>query len=121
MKRDGYRLVALTNSSKTGLKKQLSNAGLLDFFEERLSIEDIGKYKPHIDTYNWATEKMGIKPGEAMLIAAHGWDVAGALWAGWRAAFVSRPGQNKYTLAPKTEITAPDLKIKSEKLIALEK
>jgi 2-haloacid dehalogenase len=44
-----------------------------------------------------------------MLIAAHGWDVAGALWAGWRAAFISRPGQQIFPLAPKTEIIASDL------------
>ncbi|UJH92313.1 hypothetical protein LZ575_07215 [Antarcticibacterium sp. 1MA-6-2] len=45
-----------------------------------MSIEDIGKYKPHQDTYNWASRKLGIKPEESMLIAAHGWDIAGALW-----------------------------------------
>lgn len=121
LKDDGYRLVSLTNSSNRAVEKQFTNAGLLDFFEERLSIEDIGKYKPHQDTYNWAVRKMGVKPQEAMLIAAHGWDVAGAMWAGWRAAFVSRPGQQKYSLAPGTEISAPDLKIISEKIIALEK
>lgn len=121
LKEDGYRLVSLTNSSNAAVEKQFTNAGLLDFFEERLSIEDLGKYKPHVDTYNWAARKMGVKPEEAMLIAAHGWDVAGALWAGWRAAFVNRPGQQQYPLAPQPEIVAPDLKIISEKLIALEK
>ncbi len=121
LKENGYRLVSLTNSSNAGVEKQFTNAGLLDFFEERLSIEDLGKYKPHADTYSWAARKMGVKSNEAMLIAAHGWDVAGALWAGWRAAFVSRPGQQQYPLAPTPEIAAPNLKIISEKLIALEK
>ncbi len=121
LKEDGYRLVSITNSSNAAVEKQFTNAGLLDFFEERLSIEDLGKYKPHADTYNWAARKMGVKPEEAMLIAAHGWDVAGALWAGWRAAFVSRPGQQQYPLAPSPEIAAADLKIISEKLIAIEK
>lgn len=121
LKEDGYRPVSLTNSSKAAVEKQFTNAGLLDFFEERLSIEDLGKYKPHADTYNWAVRKMGVKPNEAMLIAAHGWDVAGALWAGWRAAFVSRPGQQQYPLAPSPEIAAPDLKAVSEKLMAIGK
>lgn len=119
LKENGYRLVSLTNSSNTAVEKQFTNAGLLDFFEERLSIEDLGKYKPHSDTYNWAARKMDVKPHEAMLIAAHGWDVAGALWAGWRAAFVSRPGQQQYPLAPTPEIAAPDLKAVSEKLIMI--
>ncbi|WP_372919959.1 haloacid dehalogenase type II, partial [Salegentibacter sp.] len=121
LKEDGYRLVSLTNSSNAAVEKQFSNAGLLDLFEKHLSIEDIGKYKPHQDTYNWAARKLGVKPEDAMLIAAHGWDVAGALWAGWRAAFVSRPGQQQYPLAPTPEIVAPDLKLISDKLIAIEK
>lgn len=106
----GYKLVAFTNSSKDGLKKQFESAGLTEYFAELLSVEETGKFKPFTDTYAWGAKKMGIQPEECMLIAAHGWDVAGALWAGWRAAFISRPGQQNYPLAPKTEIIASDLK-----------
>ena len=56
-----------------------------------------------------------------MLVAAHGWDIAGALWAGWRAAFVSRPGAQLYPLAPAPEIAEPDLAAVTKRLIALEK
>ena len=52
---------------------------------------------------------MGVALEECMLIAAHGWDVAGALWAGWRAAFVSRPGQQIFPLAPKCQFQLVDL------------
>ena len=110
LKQAGYKLVSLTNSSSEGTKKQLERAGLTDYFDEMLSIEPVAKFKPFTDTYNWAASKLETKPQDCMLVAAHGWDVAGALWAGWRAAFVSRPGQQIFPLAPKTEITAPDLK-----------
>ncbi|AUC82764.1 haloacid dehalogenase type II [Lacinutrix sp. Bg11-31] len=110
LKKAGYTLVAFTNSSNEGLKKQFENAGLTDYFDERLSVEDSGKFKPFTNTYVWGANKMGVKLEECMLIAAHGWDVAGALWAGWRAAFVSRPGQQIFPLAPKTEIEESDLK-----------
>ncbi|WP_418513741.1 haloacid dehalogenase type II [Corallibacter sp.] len=110
LKEAGYKLVSFTNSSNEGVKKQFESAGLTHFFDERLSVEDIGKFKPFTDTYTWGARKMGIKPEECMLVAAHGWDVAGALWAGWRAAFISRPGQQLFPLAPKTEISEPDLK-----------
>ncbi|SHJ15616.1 2-haloacid dehalogenase [Mesonia phycicola] len=109
LKEDGYKLVSFTNSSNEGVKKQFESAGLTHFFEERLSVEDIGKFKPFKDAYDWAARKMGIKNEEAMLIAAHGWDVAGARWAGWRAAFIGRPGQQLFPLAPETEIVASDL------------
>ena len=117
LKENGYKLVSFTNSSNEGVKKQFESAGLTEYFDERLSVEEVGKFKPFRETYEWGARKMGIKPDEAMLIAAHGWDVAGALWAGWRAAFISRPGKQLFPLAPKTEIMTSDLKKVSEILV----
>ncbi|MDO6470284.1 haloacid dehalogenase type II [Maribacter sp. 1_MG-2023] len=117
LKNAGYKLVAFTNSSKDGLKKQFENAELTEYFDEMLSVEPTGKFKPFTDTYAWGAKQMGLELEECMLIAAHGWDVAGALWAGWRAAFISRPGQQEYPLAPKTEIVVSDLKKAADILI----
>lgn len=117
LKKEGYKLVSFTNSSNEGVKKQFESAGLTDYFEERLSVEDVGKFKPFTDTYAWAARKMGVKSEECMLIAAHGWDVAGAVWAGWRAAFISRPGQQLFPLAPKTEIVESDLQKVADVLV----
>lgn len=110
LKQAGYKLVAFTNSSNEGLKNQFKNAGLTDYFDDMLSVEDSGKFKPFTNTYAWGASKMEVQLEDCMLIAAHGWDVAGALWAGWRAAFVSRPGQQPFPLAPETEIVASNLK-----------
>ncbi|MDW5290488.1 haloacid dehalogenase type II [Formosa sp. PL04] len=119
IKAAGFIMVSLTNSSNKGVETQFENAGLTEFFDERLSIEDIGKYKPDADVYDWAARKMGVKPNECMMIAAHGWDIAGALWAGWRGAFISRPGKQLYPLAPLPEINEPDLLEISKTLIAI--
>lgn len=119
LKKAGYKLVSFTNSSNKGVETQFKNAGLLDYFEERLSIEDMGKFKPDTDAYDWAARKMGVKPSECLLVAAHGWDIAGAVWAGWRGAFVGRPGAQLYPLAPTPEINESDLKLVAERLIAL--
>ena len=115
----GYKLVSFTNSSNKGVETQFKNSGLLDYFDERLSVEDIGKFKPHVDAYIWAARKMQIKPEDCMLVAAHGWDIAGAIWANWRGAFISRPGAQLYPLADKPEIIATDLALITEQLIAL--
>ncbi|MDO6596286.1 haloacid dehalogenase type II [Oceanihabitans sp. 2_MG-2023] len=119
LKNAGYKLVSFTNSSNKGVQTQFENAGLIDFFDERLSIEDIGKFKPHTDAYDWAARKMGVSPSECLLIAAHGWDIAGALWANWRGAFISRPGAQLYPLAEKPEIIASNLTEVATKLVAL--
>ena len=118
LKNDGYKLVSFTNSSNKGVETQFKNAGLTDYIDERLSIEDIGKFKPDTDAYDWAARKMGIAPNECLLVAAHGWDIAGAIWAGWRSAFISRPGAQLYPLAPNPEINEINLKLVADKLIS---
>jgi len=115
----GYQLVSFTNSSNKGVETQFKNAGLTEYFDQRLSVEDIGKFKPHTDAYQWAARKMGVQPNECLLIAAHGWDVAGALWANWRAAFISRPGAQLYPLAPTPEINEENLQLVTAQLINL--
>ena len=62
---------------------------------------------------------MGVKPNDCIMIAAHGWDIAGAIWAGWRGAFIARPGKQLYPLAPLPEINEPNLLLIAKKLIAL--
>ena len=119
LKNAGYRMVTLTNSSNAGVEAQMSNAGLTDMFETRLSVEDVQMYKPHQHVYAWAARKLGLQPHECMLVAAHGWDIAGALWAGWRAAFLSRPGAQLYPLAPDPEIHVPELGKAADQLIAM--
>lgn len=110
LKNKGYKLVSLTNSSNQGVYTQFKNAGLLSYFDERLSVEDINLYKPDTRTYEWAIEKMGIAAEDAMLVAAHGWDIAGAKQAGWQAAFIARPGKVLYPLAiaPDTVVSGLD-------------
>jgi len=76
-------------------------------------------FKPHRHAYKWAATKMGLAPEDCMMVAAHGWDVAGALWAGWRAAFLSRPGAQLYPLAPVPEIAEPDLAAIATYLVGL--
>ncbi|WP_428982857.1 haloacid dehalogenase type II [Paraglaciecola aquimarina] len=109
LKAQGYKIVSLTNSSNNGVKTQFANAGLTDFFDLRLSIEDIKIYKPDLRAYAWALNKLAIKPEEALMVAAHGWDVAGAKAAGLQTAFVARPKKALYPLATKPDYIVKDL------------
>ncbi|BBW91130.1 haloacid dehalogenase [Pseudoalteromonas sp. PS1M3] len=102
LKAQGYKLVSLTNSSNKGVKTQFENAGLLSYFDARYSIEDIKIYKPDLRAYEWVLKKLNVAPNEAMMIAAHGWDVAGAKQAGLQTTFIARPGKALYPLAKKT-------------------
>ncbi|MEO9944807.1 haloacid dehalogenase type II [Paraglaciecola sp.] len=105
----GYKIISLTNSSNTGVKAQFANANLTQFFVERLSVEDIGFYKPDLRSYEWALKEMGVKPEEVLMVAAHGWDIAGAKSAGLQTAFIARPNKQLYPLAPQPDYLVNDL------------
>lgn len=109
LKGTGITLASLTNSSNRGVQTQFENAGLMEFFERRLSVEDIKLYKPDLRTYRWALDQMGVKPEEAMLVVAHGWDIAGAKAIGMQATFIARPGKTLYPLAIKPDYIVADL------------
>lgn len=91
-------LVALSNSSISGLKAQLEFAGISEYFTHILSTEQINTYKPYPKVYRWACDEVGVKCENAMMIAAHGWDVSGAKAVGMQTAFVNRPGKMMYPL-----------------------
>lgn len=109
----GFRIAALSNSTTTGLRSQLDYAGLAPYFDAQFSVQNIGSigevYKPHASVYLGAARRMRVEPEQAMLVAAHGWDVAGARWAGLRNAFVRRSGQAPFPLAEPPELLVADL------------
>ena len=50
-----------------------------------------------------------VELGDVRLIAAHAWDVSGALAAGCKAAFVARPGMVLSPLGAQPDVTGADL------------
>lgn len=109
LKENGFRLATLTNSPLATLTAQLHQAKISEYFEATFSIDTIKKYKPAVETYTWATEQLSTNVTGAILIAAHGWDIAGALAAGMQAAFIDREGQSLYPLASKPQFIGKDL------------
>jgi 2-haloacid dehalogenase len=121
MKEAGFRMYPLTNSAALVMESQLKNAGIEQYFDGKLTVEGLNIYKPHPRTYHWAANKVGSPIGNCMLIATHGWDVAGATIAGMRAAFLERPGKVLYPLGPDIEICARDMIAVADQLVAMPK
>ena len=105
----GYRIVSLTNSSALGVETQLQNAGLTDLIEKRYSIGTIKKYKPHPATYRMVLDDLGIEPEQALMVAAHAWDLAGAKNVGLQTAFIARPGTTLYPNVAEPDYVVSDL------------
>src|SRR6266853_858079 len=117
MRAAGFRMVTLTNSSPSAVKAQLQNAGLTQYFDESISVDSVRRFKPDLETYRSAAVHLGPRPGELLLIAAHPWDVFGAMKAGWQAAFVARNGITPFPLGPKPAVNEPDMKAVAEAIL----
>jgi len=59
-----------------------------------LSCEFLGYYKPSLQAYLKATRLLGLKPSEAMMVAAHEGDLAAARAAGLHTAYVNVPEED---------------------------
>jgi 2-haloacid dehalogenase len=113
----GYRQVALTNSPLAVAQAQLEYAGLAGLFEQMLSADEVRQLKPGPRPYELVAERTGVAIGEVMLVAAHAWDVSGALAAGARAAFIARPGMVLSPIGDQPEIVVDDLGDLAERLL----
>lgn len=105
----GHRLAALTNSPLDIVTEQLTNAGVADRFAAILSADEVAALKPDANAYRLVAREFEVPLAEVRLVAAHGWDIAGALAAGCLAAFVARPGQRLIPVGPQPDITGDDL------------
>ena len=105
----GFRLAAFTNSTREVEEAQLVHARIRELFESALTADDARKLKPAHEAYESAARAMGVAVSETRLIAAHTWDVAGALGAGAAAAFVARPGVEWNELVPRPDVWGNDL------------
>lgn len=106
----GLRLVALTNSTQQVADAQIDNSGLRPYFEQVLSADAVKRLKPSPEPYRMAADSLGVETGQIRLVAAHAWDVAGAMQAGCAAAFVARPGMVLNPLFERPDVLGADLR-----------
>jgi 2-haloacid dehalogenase len=116
----GFRTATLTNSPLHLLTDQLTNAEITDLFDITMSIDPVRKFKPHPDTYRSGAERLGIDISDMRLVAAHDWDVTGAIRAGAAAAFVARPGMVLSGASETPDVVSPDLDTVAEGIIEVD-
>jgi 2-haloacid dehalogenase len=120
LKDAGFRTVTLTNSAAAVVEQQMNNAGLGEFFERSFSVDTVRRFKPAPDPYRYVATELAVDADTLRMVAAHAWDIVGAMQAGWAAAFVARPGKVLYPLAPTPDIVESDLRAVAERIIAVD-
>ena len=116
----GLRLVTLTNSTAQVAEAQIAHAGLSGYFEQLFSADAVQRLKPAPEPYRMVADRLGVGIGDLRLIAAHAWDIAGALRAGCAAAFVARPGMVLDPVVQRPDIVGADLLEVAERILERE-
>ena len=101
-----YNLVALSNGEQWYLEELLGNKVPVRF-DDIISVEQVGAFKPAPGIYRKAVQRLECEPGEIMMVAAHAFDILGAQTCGFRAAYV-----NRYDLPTDDSEYQPDIIVK---------
>ena len=68
----------LSNGSPKMLASAIENAGIQDYLDAVLSVEEVQVYKPHPRVYQLAMDRLGLQADEICFISSNGWDAYSA-------------------------------------------
>ncbi len=114
----GVRLVTLTNGATAMSDELFDAAGLLRLLEHRLSVEDVGPWKPHPAAYAYALERCSVGASVALMVAVHPWDLQGARAAGLRTGWIRRGAGEWPSCFDRPELVATGLDDLAGQLVA---
>lgn len=90
LKASGLKIITIANFSKMMLKSNADNAGITNLFDELLSTEINGTYKPDPEAYELGIRHLGLKKEDVVFAAFGGWDAYGAKSFGYPTYWVNR-------------------------------
>jgi len=105
----GVRIITIANFSKKMLRANAEHAGMADLFDELLSTEVNGTYKPDRAAYALGPKHLGLPTSEITFAAFGGWDAYGAKNFGYTTYWVNRFGLPPERLGPGPDRTGRDL------------
>ena len=118
LRASGRPIAALVNSVQAVVEAQLSNADIRDCIDEIVSADEVRRLKPSREPYELVASRLEVPISQVRLVAAHAWDISGALAAGATAAFVARPGMVLSPLGAQPDVVGRDLQEVVEAILA---
>jgi 2-haloacid dehalogenase len=109
LKASGVRIITIANFSGHMLRANAERAGIVDLFDELLSTEVNGTYKPDPRAYALGMERLGLKKNEIAFAAFGGWDAYGAKAFGYDTYWVNRFNLPQEQLGIAPDATSNDI------------
>ena len=86
----GFRLCAFSNGGHKTVVQLLRQAHLLPYFEQVISVESIGSFKPHPQVYQHVLTVMQMQAKDSWVVSGNPFDVIGAQHQGFNTAWIRR-------------------------------
>jgi 2-haloacid dehalogenase len=109
LKAQGYQTAILSNGSPDMLDGAVDFAGVREWLDAVLSVEDVGIFKPARQVYDMVGARFGTTPDQVLFVSSNGWDAAAAAAYGFRTAWVNRAGEPMDRLPAKPHHVLSDL------------
>ena len=119
LREGGYRVGVLANNPAAVVTAQLRHAGILNSLDAVLSADDARQLKPGQRAYAYALRETGAEAAETWMVAAHVWDIRGAMAVGLRGAFLSRQSAWPQGEHPAPQVSAATLPEAAQQLLHL--
>ena len=108
LRQGGIKTAILSNGTPDMLAELVAASGLDGMFDQVLSVEEAGKFKPHPDAYRVGVRRLGLPADEILFLSSNGWDAYGAAAFGFRVIWCNRAG-----LPPERLPGEPEAEIRS--------
>jgi 2-haloacid dehalogenase len=105
----GHELVVFSNGTADMIERVVAAAGIGEYFQGLVSVDEVRSYKPSPRVYRHAAERLGRSIGAVWLVSSNPFDAIGAATAGMRTAWVDRAAGPFDPLGPEPEIAVRDL------------
>ncbi len=90
LKKKNIKTCILSNGSPSLLDELTTHAGVKNLFDDIISIEEVGVYKPDPKVYELVTKKYNCKANEVCFMSSNTWDVVGGGVFGYQSVWVDR-------------------------------
>ena len=108
LKNAGIKCAILSNGDMDMLQSAVDNAGIGDYLDDILTVEDVRIFKPHPDVYKLANDRLQIASEDISFQSSNGWDAFSAKNYGFKVIWCNRFNQ------PDEQIPSPpDHRIKT--------
>lgn len=116
----GARVIVLANGDADVARQLLAKWGLTDLVERVISADEVERWKPSPEPYQYAAREMGVEPAQMALVTVHGWDAMGARRAGLTAGWASRLERHFPPTMGEPDVAGANLQEVVTRLMALE-